>query len=523
MNTISPIATEVQSLSRKDFIPPNDVRWCPGCGDYAILNAVQKVFPELGIPRENFVIVSGIGCSSRFPYYMNTYGFHSIHGRATTVATGVKVANPDLSVWVVTGDGDGLSIGGNHMIHILRRNVDVKILLFNNKIYGLTKGQYSPTSEIGKVTKSSPVGSPEQPIQPAAFALTCGATFVARTIDTNPSHMQAVFKAAAMHKGSAFVEIMQNCVIFNDDAWEAAAGRTVRDEKLLMLEEGKPLIFGKDRNKGIRLSGLTPEIVTIGENGITEADLLVHNSTQTGSLYTSILSMLDYPDFPVPMGVIRSIQLPSYTDTLAAQRKSAVQASGRGNLSSLLQGKEYWEVKGNETGKTQAIPVTKSLSQRGEDLIMAERSREESAMSNNPVLSILKQPLGMLLQKMDIKTKGVLSPKDSVHQGVDRLKELHAEGLLVLDGNQLVGVLTERNILLKVVLKSMDRDLTPVSTIMSPHTSCLKETDSIAMAINKLAALSFRHLPIQKADGSYVLVESKSLLSYVLGQNGAKA
>jgi len=345
MSTLAEPLNDAGKLTKKDFIPPVDVRWCPGCGDYAILNAVQKVFPELGIPRENFVIVSGIGCSSRFPYYMNTYGFHSIHGRASTVATGVKVANPDLSVWVVTGDGDGLSIGGNHLVHVLRRNVDLKILLFNNKIYGLTKGQYSPTSELGKVTKSSPMGSPEAPLSPTALALACGATFVARTVDTNPTHMQEVFKAAADHKGAAFVEIMQNCVIFYDEAWEGVSGRTVRDDKLILLQEGKPLIFGKDRNKGIRLNGLQPEVVTLGENGITEADLLVHHSNNGNSLYTSVLSALQTPDFPMPMGVLRSIQTTTYTDTLVDQQNEAIKSSGKGNLKNLLMGKEYWEVK----------------------------------------------------------------------------------------------------------------------------------------------------------------------------------
>jgi len=233
-------------LTKKDFVTANEVRWCPGCGDYAILNAIQKTFPDLGIPKENFVVISGIGCSSRFPYYMETFGFHTIHGRAPSVATGVKVANPDLSVWMITGDGDGLSIGGNHLLHILRRNLNINILLFNNQVYGLTKGQYSPTSSVGMKTKSTPMGSFDHPVNPIQFALGAEATFVARTVDTNPKHMVETFKAAQAHQGTSFVEIFQNCVIFNKDVWEGIYGRDSRDEQILYLEEGKPLLFGKE-------------------------------------------------------------------------------------------------------------------------------------------------------------------------------------------------------------------------------------------------------------------------------------
>lgn len=332
-------------LAKKDFVPPVDVRWCPGCGDYAILNSIQKVFPELGIPREKFVVVSGIGCSSRFPYYMNTYGFHTIHGRAPSVATGIKVANPDLSVWLVTGDGDGLSIGGNHLMHILRRNVNVNILMFNNKIYGLTKGQYSPTSEMGKVTKSSPYGAPDAPMNPASFALASEATFVARTVDTNPKHMQDVFTAAANHNGVSFVEILQNCVIFNDEAWENVVGRTVRDDHSLMIENGKPLLFGKDLKKGIKLNGTHPEVVTLGENGITEADIAIHNEASFDPGYAYMLSKMSFPDYPLPLGIFRNVQgKPTYEEILKEQRTKAVQTNGQGNFWNLLKGKESWEV-----------------------------------------------------------------------------------------------------------------------------------------------------------------------------------
>ena len=244
--------TDEGTLTKKDFVTPNDVRWCPGCGDYAILNAVQRTLPDLGVPKEKFVVVSGIGCSSRFPYYMNTYGFHTIHGRAPTVATGVKVANPDLSVWMITGDGDGLSIGANHLLHLLRRNLDINVLLFNNRIYGLTKGQYSPTSEVGKRTKSTPTGSVDYPVNPLLFALGSEATFIARTTDTDQKHMVETFKAAQAHKGTSFIEVFQNCVIFNNKTFDSVTGRDVRNDQIMFLEEGKPLVYGEGNSKGIK-------------------------------------------------------------------------------------------------------------------------------------------------------------------------------------------------------------------------------------------------------------------------------
>ncbi len=333
--------TEESNLTKKDFVTENDVRWCPGCGDYAILNAVQRTLPELGVPKEKFVVVSGIGCSSRFPYYMNTYGFHTIHGRAPTVATGVKSANPDLSVWMVTGDGDGLSIGGNHLMHLLRRNLDINVLLFNNRIYGLTKGQYSPTSEVGKKTKSTPAGSLDYPINPLLFALGSEATFVARTTDTDQKHMVETFKAAYAHKGTSFVEIFQNCVIFNNHTFDPVTGREVRGEQALMLEDGKPLRFGE--NKGIRLNGFDPEVVELGV-GFDESDLLVHKSKTSNPAYASILAQMAYPAFPTPFGILRQIEgRETYEDALHAQIQNA-QAQGEGNLQELLTGKNSWVV-----------------------------------------------------------------------------------------------------------------------------------------------------------------------------------
>jgi len=332
------------ALTRKDFISDQDVRWCPGCGDYAILAFLQRVLPSLGIPREKFVFVSGIGCASRLPYYVNTYGLHTIHGRAPAIATGIKAANPDLQVWVITGDGDGLSIGGNHLIHALRRNVDLKILLFNNKIYGLTKGQYSPTSEIGKKTKSTPDGSVDYPINPISIALGSEATFTARTIDSNTKNLSEILTKVAHHKGSAFVEILQNCIIFNDGAFKEVTNRETRDDNILFLEDGKPLLFGKDKNKGIRLKDMVPEVVTIGKKGITEKDIHIHREDDPNSAYAYTLSRFERPELPVPIGVFRAVKKPTYDYLLEEQVKKAIKKEV-GNLKNLLHGPNTWRVK----------------------------------------------------------------------------------------------------------------------------------------------------------------------------------
>ena len=333
-------------LGRKDFVSDQDVRWCPGCGDYAILAQVQKVMPELNIARENIAFVSGIGCSSRFPYYMNTYGFHTIHGRAPAIATGLKMARPELQVWVVTGDGDGLSIGGNHLIHCLRRNVDLKIMLFNNRIYGLTKGQYSPTSEIGKKTKSTPNGSIDHPFTPISVALGADATFVARTIDTETHHMQVILKRAAEHKGAAFMEIYQNCNVFNDGAFEFVTDKETKADSQLLLEHGKPMLYGKERKKGIRLKPgtFTPEVVIVGENGITEADVLVHDEHEASGALAFLLSRLAPPVFPTALGILRAIARPSYEALATAQEAEIVAKKGVGDLKKLLESGETWRI-----------------------------------------------------------------------------------------------------------------------------------------------------------------------------------
>jgi 2-oxoglutarate ferredoxin oxidoreductase subunit beta len=342
------MSTQSLPLTPKELATDQEVRWCPGCGDYSILAQMKKALAGLGVARENMVFISGIGCSSRFPYYMNTYGFHTIHGRAPTFATGLKMARPDLQVWVITGDGDGLSIGGNHLLHALRRNADLKIVLFNNEIYGLTKGQYSPTSRIGTRSKSTPTGSLESPLRPLSVAIAAEATFVARSVDVDIAHLSATLARAAAHKGSAFVEVYQNCNIFNDGVFEYARNKSVKSDNLLVLEHGKPLIFGKDRNKGVRLHGLTPEVVTLG-GGIHEDDLVIHDEKADEPSMAFLLSRMvhdpgDPMSFPEVVGVLRAVEHPTHDQQVEAQMAEALKKKGRGNLQELLTGDETWEV-----------------------------------------------------------------------------------------------------------------------------------------------------------------------------------
>ena len=332
--------------SRKDFVSDQDVRWCPGCGDYSVLANVQRVMPELDIPRENIVFVSGIGCSSRFPYYMNTYGFHTIHGRAPAFATGIKASNPDLSVWVVTGDGDGLSIGGNHLLHAIRRNLDIQILLFNNRVYGLTKGQYSPTSVPGMRTKSTPLGVIDHPIDPISFALGCGASFVARTIDVDANHMQETLRRAHRHRGTSFVEILQNCVVFNDGAWEEFEDRASRVEAALQLEHGEPLVFGAaGSRRGIAVDSGVPSVVDLtDDDDPLEHGVVVHDEGTGSPAYASVLATLARPDFPLPVGVFRKVDKSCYEDMLQQQIDEAIERDGAGDLHALLHSGDTWTV-----------------------------------------------------------------------------------------------------------------------------------------------------------------------------------
>ena len=333
----------VINLQPKDYASEAEVRWCPGCGDYSILAQIKKAFSALGKDPDKVVMVSGIGCSSRLPYYMATYGIHGIHGRAPAIATGLRLARQDLDVWVITGDGDGLSIGGNHMIHCIRRNLDVNIILFNNRIYGLTKGQYSPTSPLGQVTKSTPAGSIDNPLHILSVAIGCEATFVARTVDVHQQHLGMVLRRAAEHRGTSFVEVYQNCVVFNDGAFQYAADRQLRAEHTLELEHGKPLIFGAKRDKGIRLNGLEPEIVQLG-GGITEKDLLVHDEKAAQPSLAYLLSRMHYPDFPEPIGVFRAVDRPKYDERLNDQVAEAIRDQGPGDLDKLFHSGDTWVV-----------------------------------------------------------------------------------------------------------------------------------------------------------------------------------
>jgi len=335
-------------LTANDFATTQDVRWCPGCGDYSILAQMKKMLPALGVAPENTVFVSGIGCSSRFPYYLNTYGMHSIHGRAPAVATGLKTARPDLSVWVITGDGDALSIGGNHLMHAIRRNVDINIVLFNNRIYGLTKGQYSPTSLPGHVTKSTPAGSVDHPIHPLSIAIGCEATFIARSIDVHVKHLGAVLQRAAEHRGTSFVEVYQNCNVFNDEAFGYATDRKIKAEHLVELEHGKPLVFGKERDRGVRLQGTRLEVIDFAD-GHTEDDCLVWDERLDNPGMAFLLAQMTPPDFPTPIGVFRSVEQPAYEDQIVAQIEHEVEAKGSGTLEDLIYSGETWTV--DESGK----------------------------------------------------------------------------------------------------------------------------------------------------------------------------
>jgi 2-oxoglutarate ferredoxin oxidoreductase subunit beta len=336
--------TQTFHYTPKDFKSDQEVRWCPGCGNHAVLNAVQKALPELGIAKEKFAFISGIGCSSRFPYYMDTYGFHGIHGRASAIASGVKIANPGLSVWEITGDGDALAIGGNHFIHAIRRNVDINIILFNNEIYGLTKGQYSPTSEKGLVTKTSPFGTIEEPFSVGELVIGAKGKFFARTVDANVTLSTRIYTEAAKHKGTAVIEVLQNCVIFNDGIHDVVAGRDVRDDRTIILNHGEPMLFGKDNEKGLILEGLKLKVVRPGENGITKKDLLVHDAREPNPGIQYMLANMRYPEYPVALGVIRSVEGNTYESEVEEQIRSIQKDSKIKCMDDLMLSGSIWKV-----------------------------------------------------------------------------------------------------------------------------------------------------------------------------------
>ncbi|MDD4226675.1 MAG: 2-oxoacid:ferredoxin oxidoreductase subunit beta [Mariniphaga sp.] len=331
----------------KDFKSENEVRWCPGCGDYAIMNAIQRTMAGLGVPKENFAVISGIGCSSRFPYYMNTFGFHTIHGRASAVASGVKMANPSLNVWVVTGDGDALAIGGNHFIHTVRRNMDLNIVLFNNRIYGLTKGQYSPTSERGFISKTSPFGTIEDPFQPGQLVIGSRGTFFARGIDSNVKLGETIFKAAAKHKGTSVIEVFQNCVIYNMGVYSDITDPKFRADRQLILEQGKPMLFGADHEKGIVMENGRLKVATIGENGVAVDDILIHDAFETDPALHLALINMSLPEFPVALGVIRSVSAPVYDEEMEKQITHIQKSRKNTCVDDLLNSGNTWEISGN--------------------------------------------------------------------------------------------------------------------------------------------------------------------------------
>jgi 2-oxoglutarate ferredoxin oxidoreductase subunit beta len=492
----------IPTLTRQDFVSDQTVRWCPGCGDYAILAAVQKALPELGIPRENIVFISGIGCSSRFPYYMNTYGIHSIHGRAPTLATGLAITNPDLSIWVVTGDGDGLYIGGNHLLHALRRNVNLNIILFNNRIYGLTKGQYSPTSRLGAKTKSSPMGTIEHPINPIAIALAAEASFVARSIDAHTQHLGEVLLQAAHHHGSSFVEVYQNCVIFNPNEWEGLDDRRLRDDNILYLEHGRPMIFGKNRDRGIRLNGFTPEIVTPGD-GVSEADLAVHDVESTELGY--ILSSMEYP---TPMGVFRQVtDRVTYTDGLMTQIAEARAKRGPGDLDELYRSADLWTVVPHEPDEPIEAHISGRLPHELDDEYTDVLTGQGKAADDST-------SYGRAGTKLDIDSLKDRLTEDTVadlaaHAPVEvdantslakaiRQMNSHNIGCVMVtdDEGKLTGIFTERDVLMRVTGLVENLSAATVGAYMTADPIAVRPDLPIAHALHLMSVYGFRHLPL---------------------------
>jgi 2-oxoglutarate ferredoxin oxidoreductase subunit beta len=502
---------DIPQYSRKDFVSDQTVRWCPGCGDYAILAAAQKTLPELGVLKEEVVFISGIGCSSRFPYYMNTYGIHSIHGRAPTLATGLKIANPDLQVWVVTGDGDGLSIGGNHLLHACRRNVDLNILLFNNRIYGLTKGQYSPTSLPGHKTKSSPMGSVEQPFNPLAVTLGAEATFIARSIDTNTKHLGETLKRAADHKGSSFVEILQNCVIFNDDAWQHVADKTVADDNALFLEHGQPMIFGKNRDKGIRLKGLHPEVVQLG-NGISEADLLVHDEGDDMLAY--MLANMEYPQFPVPFGVFYVVEKPTYEAQVMAQVEQS-QAKKQPDLRALYYADYTWTIEASGEAVTDTSEMS-AVDQLDEEYIDTVVTQETGDAMEKPELhqGLAKDAIRHLLHDRPMISTGA---QTSLQDAVTLMQQANIGALLIVDdANQPLGIFTEADVLRKVATQIEDLRAHTVGDFMTLNPDTLNASAPIAHALHLMSLHHYRHVPIVNDEGAALdIISFRDVVHYI--------
>ncbi len=473
-------------LSPKDFASDQTLRWCPGCGDYAIISQVQKTLPKLGIPKENIVFISGIGCSSRFPYYMNTYGIHSIHGRAPTLATGLKLANPELSVWVITGDGDGLSIGGNHLIHACRRNVDLNIILFNNRIYGLTKGQYSPTSPQGTRTKSSPMGSLEQPINPLSLVLASEATFIARTVDVITKHMGNIFERAAHHKGVSFVEVFQNCIIFNNGAWQPYSDRKLRSDNDLFLEHGKPMIFGMNDDKGIIMGKSGFEVVELGDE-YSEDDLVVHDVTSVSQAW--MLSRLTHP---MPIGVILDVQRTPYEVAAWAQVEEAKLQKGEGDLNTLFHAADTWQIQ--PQGEEVAVPQMTVQATMPHNL--------DEAYMDEMLLDLSKSELDERLSGMtiaDLKPSAPILVADSARlDHAIQLMQQHNIGCLLVtnvDGH-LDGIFTEYDVSKRVVGQDIDLHTSTVNDFMTKDPATMTLDAPVIEALHLISTYGFRHIPV---------------------------
>lgn len=493
--------------NKADFESDQTVRWCPGCGDYSILANVQRTLADLQLEPHNTVFISGIGCSSRFPYYMNTYGFHTIHGRAPSLATGLKLMRPELSIWVITGDGDGLSIGGNHMIHTLRRNLDINILLFNNRIYGLTKGQYSPTSEQGKITKSTASGSIDNPVNPIRLALASEATFVARTMDVDPKGMQEVLKAAYTHKGASFVEIYQNCNIFNDGAYAPISERSVREDRLLRLQHGKQMIFGKHQDKGLRFNGTTLDVVYLDEH--TDASVLItHDMYRQDSSLAYLLSNINHPEFPVPMGVFRSVEKPTYEDMLNQQVVSSTRKKGKGNLKDLIYSGEIWEVKAENVDNK--IP--------GSDVESFHHEKfPEDPQGKADIPGVHHNLMNDKVRDLKPPQALIVSPESSVAEAIRMMHEKDYGCVLVEENDELLGIFTEWDVFMKVVGKDINPETTPVSELMIKNVICVDMDHSIAYAFNQLAVKGFHHLAVTEKGKPVGFISARGLMAYITG------
>ncbi len=509
--------------TKDDFVSGADVRWCPGCGDYSILSVMQKTLAQYTTTdRENHVFISGIGCSSRLPYYMNNYGFHTIHGRAPSIATGLKCVRPDLTVWVITGDGDGLSIGGNHLIHTLRRNIDIKIILINNEIYGLTKGQYSPTSKKGKVAKSTPEGSIDYPINPLCIAIAAEATFVARTVDTDPRHMGQVLEKAMNHKGSVFVEILQNCVIFNKDTHQPIVGRENRDDRAIYLETGKPLIFGKNRDRGIKVDGLKPEIVDLSAHPDEVSNLLTHNPNAQEPNYAYFLTQMEYPYLPVPFGVFRDTQRATYEDMMTEQARNSTAKKGPGTLETLLFNDEVWKIEDSKKGaETSTLSDKKFIGSESTERKYWSEGLQTQAKGDQPKTT--KDNLQRLL--MNEKVSDFISPApalvfstdSTLQEIVDSFQAHPKKGcvLIVDKDKKFVGIITIRDILWRVA--GLYRDLTKVTAdkIMTARPETVHKDTPLSFAVHKMAIGRFRHVPIIENGKPIGVVSTRDIIEYL--------